>query len=86
MVLKIRKEDLIMQEYRELASRYYAHLEMIQHEKEITLLDWNGHKLTVRRYGRWLSGRIYKGFVIIKKKTIKELDDLASIMQELCEM
>lgn len=75
-----------MEEYRDLASRYYAHLEMLQHRKEITMLDWNGHKLTVRRYGRWLSGRIYKGFVIVKKKTIKELDDLASIMQELCEM
>lgn len=75
-----------MEEYRELASRYYSHLEMIQHGKEITMLDWNSHKLTVCRYGRWLSGRIYKGFVIVKKKTIKELDDLASIMQELCEM
>ena len=75
-----------MEEYRELASRYYAHLEMLQHGKVITMLDWNGHKLTVRRYGRWLSGRIYKGFALIKKRTIKELDDLASIMQELCEM
>ena len=75
-----------MEEYRELARRFYSHLEMIQHGKEITILDWNSHKLTVRRYGRWLSGRIYTGFVIIKKRTIKELDDLASIMQELCEM
>lgn len=47
-----------MEEYRDLASRYYAHLEMLQHGKEITMLDWNGHKLTVRRYGRWLS-RVY---------------------------
>ena len=75
-----------MEEYRELASRYYAHLEMIQHGKEITFLDWNGHTLTVRRYGRWLIGHIYKGFVVVKKKTINELDDLASIMKELCEM
>lgn len=34
-----------MDEYRELASRYYAHLEMLQHGKEVTIAKVPaGHK------------------------------------------
>ena len=74
-----------MEEYIEMADRYYEHLQTIPTGWKIEMLLWNGLTLSVIRNEKELIGIIHKGLKVLERKVIKELEDLAYLFKKQCE-
>ena len=54
-----------MEEYIEMADRYYEHLQTIPTGRKIEMLQWNGLTLSVIRNEKELIGIIHKGLKVL---------------------
>lgn len=74
-----------MEEYIEMADRYYEHLQTIPTGRRIEMLQWNGLTLSVIRNEKELIGIIHQGLKVLERKVIKKLEDLAYLFKKQCE-